>query len=105
MEEIIFPGILFYSLARAVCTEKFWDCCADDFIELESDISETLAEINSVKDATDEKYIYMLLVYYFFSSRFNSDRTKICRICEFYKTSNLGTFIRKEIRKIITGKT
>lgn len=97
IEEIVFPGILFYSLARTVCIEKFWDYCSDDFIELETGIMDTLTEINTNKAATDEEYIYMLLVYYFFSSRFNSNRAKICKICEFYKTSDLGTFIRGEI--------
>ena len=99
IEKIIFPGSLFYSIARTVCIEKFWDFCADDFIELEVDIMETLAEINAYKETTDEEYIYMLLVYYFFSSRFNSDKTRICKICRFYKSSDLEYFIRTEMYK------
>lgn len=98
LTEVIFPGILFYSLARTVCTERFWDICVEDFTSFKEDVLNLLSEINEIDSAkSEEEFIYMLLVYYFFSSRFNSDKHRIDKISDYYKTLDLEEFLKNSI--------
>lgn len=93
--EIVFPAILFYSLAWTVCPDCFWDICAEDFNGFTENVLQNLFKITQTEIvATKEEYIYMLLVYYFFSSDFNNAR-KIVRINKYYQSPDVGAFLEK----------
>lgn len=88
--EVIFPGILFYSFARTICIEHFWNICAEDFVDFEEDIQDMLSKINKTCDSeTDEDLVYMLLVYYFFSTKRYNIIKQLDSISRYYKTFDI----------------
>ncbi|MGN8785579.1 P-loop NTPase fold protein [Blautia sp. HCP3S3_D9] len=90
LREVIFPGILFYSFARTICIEHFWNICAEDFVDFEEDIQDMLSKINKTCDSeTDEDLVYMLLVYYFFSTKRYNIIKQLDSISRYYKTFDI----------------
>lgn len=95
LKETVYPGILFQSLVKTICTEKFWDIYVDDFSSFQDDIVNTIARINEKHDnIMGEEYIYMLLVYYFFSSMFNKDRQRIGKITRYYQSVDVSLYLQ-----------
>lgn len=93
LNEVIFPAILFYSIARTICTERFWGICADDYMNFKSDIINAITDIhNNHTDMSTENKIYMLLAYTYFSSSVNSDTRIINKVSEYYKTNNIKEY-------------
>ena len=95
LKETVYPGILFQSLVKIICAEKFWDIYVDDFSSFQDDIVNTIAKINEKHDnMMGEEYIYMLLVYYFFSSMFNQDRQRIGKITRYYQSVDVFLYLQ-----------
>ena len=98
LEEIVVPAIMFYSFARNLCIDQFWNMCVDDFADFSDKILETIYEMSiQNEDSNAELKVYRLLVYYYFSTRFqkNEDRSKAFK--EFYVSTDVRAYFKSKI--------
>lgn len=94
--DIILPAIIFYSLTKNVCLDQFWDICEDDFACFSDRILETIYEMSMQNDETNaETKVYRLLVYYYFSTRFQENENRREQFKEFYMTTNIAEYLKK----------
>lgn len=92
LKQSIYDCILFYSLARTVCTDRFWNICADNFVNFEEDVLETINRMGEpYNDQNSDELLYMLLVYYFLSTRFQDDGNRIKEFKTYFTTRHLKT--------------
>lgn len=72
--------------------------CVDDFADFSDKILETIYEMSiQNEDSNAELKVYRLLVYYYFSTRFqkNEDRSKAFK--EFYVSTDVRAYFKSKI--------
>ena len=94
LNDVIYPAIMFYGLARIMCSNHFWDISVEDFLGFKEDILNTLSKMDQIID-NNEDYVYMLLVHYFFSSKYNKDKSRINKISNYYKIADVCLFLEQ----------
>lgn len=94
IEELVFPAIFFHSLAANICTNKFHDIKEKDFEGFKDETLNIIAEMSTREENIEgEMKIYRLLVYYFFSTRFQTDEMRMDKFKNYYLASNLKNFL------------
>ena len=95
LKEIVLPAIMFYSFARNLCIDQFWDICVDGFADFSDKVLETIYEMSIQNDEScAELEIYRLLVYYYFSTRFQKNENRSKEFKEFYMSTDLRTYFK-----------
>lgn len=93
IEELVFPAIFFHSLAGNICTNKFHNIREKDFEGFKDETLNIIAEMSTREESVeDEMKIYRLLVYYFFSTRFQTDEMRMDHFKNYYLSSSLKDF-------------
>ena len=100
IEQIILPAIIFYSLAGNICTNKFQEVRAKDFENFKEETLNIIAEMSNQDEIVEEELkIYHLLIYYFFSTRFQHDELRMEKFKNYYLSSNLEDFLKDEVKR------
>lgn len=100
LRDTVYPAVMFYSLARTICTDDFWEMCADDFAGFEDDIERNLRlmQVENLADEKkgEEKLVYAALVYYHFSEDIWGKNVRAQEFKNFYLAASVKKYLFEE---------
>ncbi len=94
INQIILPAIIFHGLAGNICVNIFHEIEEKDFEGFKDEVLNIIAEMSIQREnQNDEIKIYRLLVYYFFSTRFQTDEMRMEKFKNYYLAPSLKDFL------------